>query len=64
MITRDERRLPLLSNPCQEPSPELRPDATRIAGGPWDTRRESYQDYERRRERAPEMLLVMLRGSE
>ena len=38
--------------------------ADRIAGGPWDTRRESYQEYQRRRERAPEMLLALLRGSE
>ena len=38
--------------------------ADRIAGGPWDTRRESYQDYQRRRERAPEMLLALLRGIE
>jgi hypothetical protein len=38
--------------------------ADRIAGGPWDTRRESYQDYQRRRERAPEVLLALLRGSE
>ena len=38
--------------------------ADRIAGGPWDTRRESYQEYQRRRERAPEVLLALLRGSE
>ena len=38
--------------------------ADRIAGGPWETRRESYQEYQRRRERAPEVLLAMLRGSE
>jgi hypothetical protein len=38
--------------------------ADRITGGPWDTRRESYQEYQRRRERAPEFLLALLRGSE
>jgi len=38
--------------------------ADRVTGGPWDTRRESYQDYQRRRERAPEVLLAMLRGQE
>ncbi|OFW63147.1 MAG: hypothetical protein A2Y74_03225 [Actinobacteria bacterium RBG_13_63_9] len=38
--------------------------ADRIAGGPWDTRRESYQEYQRRRERAPEVLLALLRGGE
>lgn len=37
--------------------------ADRITGGPWDTRRESYQDYQRRRERAPEVLLALLRGA-
>jgi hypothetical protein len=36
--------------------------AERIAGGPWDTRGESYEAYQRRREGAPEALLAMLRG--
>jgi len=38
--------------------------ADRITGGTWDTRRESYQEYQRRRERAPEVLLALLRGTE
>ncbi len=38
--------------------------ADRIADGPWDTRGESYEAYQRRRERAPETLLAMLRGAE
>lgn len=38
--------------------------ADRIAGGPWDTRGESYEAYQRRRERAPEILLAVLRGAE
>ncbi|MDP2856550.1 MAG: hypothetical protein Q8P50_01055 [Bacillota bacterium] len=35
--------------------------ADRLTGGLWDTRRESYQEYQRRRERAPEVLLALLR---
>ncbi len=38
--------------------------AERVAGGAWDTRGESYEAYQRRRERAPETLLAMLRGAE
>jgi hypothetical protein len=38
--------------------------AERVAGGPWDTRGESYEAYQRRRERAPDALLAMLKGAE
>lgn len=38
--------------------------AERIACGPWDTRGESYQAYQGRRQRAPEALLAMLRGAD
>ncbi len=36
----------------------------RIGGGPWEIHGESYEAYQRRRERAPEILLALLRGSE
>lgn len=36
----------------------------RISGGPWEIHGESYEAYQRRRERAPEILLALLRGSE
>ncbi len=35
----------------------------RISGGPWEIHGESYEAYQQRRERAPEMLLALLRGS-
>jgi hypothetical protein len=38
--------------------------ADRITGGPWESRGESYEAYQRRRERAPEVLVALLKGNE